>query len=229
MNATLTYRPDSDFYNPYGIIRRRKDAGEPVYIPMIPWRNKTKSVVWLVSNCKTASKREIIVNELAKYIDVDIFGGCGKTRCNENSATCLINFSKKYKFYLSFENSLCKSYVTEKLYRALSVEIIPIVFGGANYTKVVPHVPLVNVKDFRSPLELARYLQQLGQDSERYYGYFNWKAKYHVVSPKNKKLCSICEALTDGTYKAKRASNTSDWWQIGACDSNFVYRWRKHW
>lgn len=35
-----------------------------------------------------------------------------------------------FKFYASFENQLCNDHVTEKLFNALSTDIIPIVYGG---------------------------------------------------------------------------------------------------
>ena len=38
---------------------------------------------------------------------------------------------KEYMFYLSFENSLCKDYITEKFYDAMNHSIVPITLGGA--------------------------------------------------------------------------------------------------
>lgn len=54
------------------------------------------------------------------------------------SAACLKRIEKKYKFYLSFENSLCPDYVTDKLFRILKLNVIPIGFGVLNYSTVVP-------------------------------------------------------------------------------------------
>ena len=49
-------------------------------------RNKTKSIAWMVSHCKTHSQRETYVQELGKYIDVDIYGACddGKFVCQRH-------------------------------------------------------------------------------------------------------------------------------------------------
>lgn len=40
---------------------------------------------------------------------------------------------REYKFYLSFENSLCRDYVTEKFYLPLLYSMVPIAYGGADY------------------------------------------------------------------------------------------------
>ena len=39
-------------------------------------------------------------------------------------------FSKKYKFYLAFENSNCNEYITEKFWRYLSYGLVPVAFGA---------------------------------------------------------------------------------------------------
>ncbi len=39
---------------------------------------RPRKVVWIVSHCYTRSRRHAYAKELQKYIQVDIFGGCGK-------------------------------------------------------------------------------------------------------------------------------------------------------
>lgn len=57
---------------------------------------------------------------------------------------------RDYKFYLSFENSLCRDYVTEKFYSALQFTTIPIVYGSGNYSTVAPKKSYIDVRDFSS-------------------------------------------------------------------------------
>ncbi|KAK7066658.1 Alpha-(1,3)-fucosyltransferase 7, partial [Halocaridina rubra] len=56
-NLVFTYRQDSDFYNPYGYIYRRR-----LPLPIEDFQNiaasKTKLAAWFVSHCETVGKRE---------------------------------------------------------------------------------------------------------------------------------------------------------------------------
>lgn len=116
-NWTMTYRRDSTISTPYQKIqidRNRKLQQNQTNMAA----GKTKKVAWFVSNCvQVQSGRMKYAEELMKYIDVDIFGSCGKKRCSKrNMGSCFDILNKDYKFYLSFENSKCKHYVTEKLF-----------------------------------------------------------------------------------------------------------------
>ena len=66
-----------------------------------------------------------------------------------------------YWFYLAFENSNCPDYITEKLWRVLDLNIVPVVMGGGNYSRDAPENSVINVKDFPSAKALADYLTYL--------------------------------------------------------------------
>lgn len=117
-NWTVSYRWDSDIPYPYGYFMKQTPPQLPKHVDFP--KTKTKKVAWFVSHCDTFSKREVYVKELAKYIDVDVYGRCGNLTCShqnkDGEKDCLVMVEKDYKFYLSFENSLCSHYITEKLY-----------------------------------------------------------------------------------------------------------------
>lgn len=104
-NQTATYRTDSDVVVPYA--RLVPGSGGQTFFD---FRLKTKNVVWFVSNCNSASRREIYVKQLAKYIDVDIYGKCGTSwNCGPKaSSDCYQQAARQYRFYLSFENAICR-------------------------------------------------------------------------------------------------------------------------
>ena len=52
--------------------------------------------------------REEVVDNLNKFLQVDVYGDCGSLTCSRKGKSCFRNINKTYKFYLSFENSLCE-------------------------------------------------------------------------------------------------------------------------
>ena len=198
-NWTMTYRADSDIYRPYGWLAE-KNSGELYPPTRISWppppptqvtqtprqaHNKTRQVAWLVSNCETHSRREEYVRIMRQFIKVDVFGGCGELECGKeedhNTRECNNMLEENYKFYLSFENSLCSDYVTEKFYRTLSLDIIPVVMGGGDYNNIAPPKSFIDVADFESPEELAKFLLKLDKDDQEYLSYFWWKVSVCVT------------------------------------------------
>ncbi len=164
-NITMTYRRDSDVFAPVRYFYRLPYAGNVTVNLTFPLSTRHKSVAWVVSHCETASRRESYVRELKRYIDVDIYGKCGNVvshECKRKHQECFTHkIPSEYKYYLSFENNVCRDYVTEKLYRTLSTEVIPVVYGGTDYTRDSPPHSVINIMDYRSPKHLAEYLHAL--------------------------------------------------------------------
>lgn len=108
-------------------------------------KSKSKPAAWFSSNCLTQSLRESYVEELRHHLqkfsmDINIYGKCGEFGCpREIMPQCLKRLKKHYYFYLAFENAISEDYVTEKILSALNYNTVPIVFGGANYTRCVQH------------------------------------------------------------------------------------------
>ena len=89
----------------------------------------------------------------SRYLGVDVYGKCGDpgmTCDRSNDDKCLQMLSTSYKFYLSFENSLCEDYITEKFFKVLPYDVIPVVLNGVNMTKFAPLNSYIDIHDFQN-------------------------------------------------------------------------------
>ena len=191
INWTMTYRTDADVQEPYGMLETREALLDKDYNTI--FREKKKFAVWIVSHCHTQSKREDYVNEMKKYVSVDIYGGCG-TRFTEN-ITSLVS---RYKFFLSFENCFCPDYVTEKLFKYYNHDVILVTRGGADYDKLLPNDTLINTGKFANVKELTDYLAEVGSNQKRYVDYLRRKDVYKAYTESftyNNAMCDLCWKL----------------------------------
>ncbi|GFX82038.1 alpha-(1,3)-fucosyltransferase C [Trichonephila clavipes] len=172
------------------------------------------SVCWLVSHCQTNSKREEYVQILKQYIDVEVYGKCGDKSCPHKLARdCYSWMAERCKFYLSFENSICKDYSTEKLYYALMTDMVPIVMGGDDYAKYLPPHSYIDVANFSSPKKLAQYLHQVGQTESSYLSFFKWKEKREATFVPYYWFCDLCYVLHWPEAKTfVPHTDISSWW-----------------
>ncbi|KAL7040042.1 hypothetical protein ACKWTF_000237 [Chironomus riparius] len=237
-NLTMTYRFDSDIPWFYGRIVE-KSTSEIIAPSMNPtWKEpesnfydpemhkivlrKKTAMAWFASNCKSASKREDLVNKLQKFIDVDIYGKCGKLHCEKNSMLCYDMLTANYSFYLSFENSICRDYITEKLYRPLTEYIIPIVFNSGKMSLYAPPNSYIDANDFDSIEHLVAHLKFLMSNPKEYVKYFWWKKYYDVViDPASFKIgfCDLCMKLNNPEFMEQKHMypDIHSWWVDGMC------------
>ncbi|XP_065103639.1 4-galactosyl-N-acetylglucosaminide 3-alpha-L-fucosyltransferase 9-like [Paramisgurnus dabryanus] len=197
-NHTLSYRQDADIFTRLHLTVR-KTPDENFEIP-----KKEKLVCWIVSN-KGARERNAYYNELKKHIYVHMYGKVNGT-CLEHKdyystiASC--------KFYLSFENSIYKDYITEKINGPLSVGTVPVVLGPPrkNYENFIPGDAFIHVQDFPDAKSLAEYLMRLDLDEVAYRRYFNWRRHFspqpHLLQQQEFDLpiCTACEYIATHKY-----------------------------
>ncbi|KAL1463916.1 hypothetical protein MTO96_027125 [Rhipicephalus appendiculatus] len=216
-NWTMTYRKDSDVYVPYGRIVPRNDTATTATTRDMRaiWKSKSKTAVWMVSHCLTDSKRELFVEELRRYMDVDVYGLCGNRMCRWSARdSCYVDFERTYFYALAFENSICKDYVTEKFFTALRHDIVPVVFGGANYSQIAPHRSYIDALSFGSPKHLAEYLVRLSKNYTEYAAYFTWKESHDIILW-DEGFCELCTALHNRVQLQRTFSSYGDirkWW-----------------
>ncbi|CAH8639293.1 unnamed protein product [Heterobilharzia americana] len=200
VNFTVTYRLDSTIHSPYGeYVPLSMDyySNRPYPLPSKNYaQGKSKLVAWFVSNCNAKSPRDEYARELSTYIDVDIYGQCGFKECLRSSEDeCFELLRKDYKFYLSFENSLCKDYITEKFFKnALSNDVVPVVMGASfeEYKMVAPPHSFIHVDQFESPAKLADYLLYLNRNGTAYNEYFSWHGHGVIRNWIAQPQCDMC-------------------------------------
>ena len=55
-----------------------------------------------------------------------------------------------FQFYFAFENSLCEDYITEKFWKVLNFNVIPVVLNGVNMSAVAPPHSYIDIKQFEN-------------------------------------------------------------------------------
>ncbi|XP_028852728.1 alpha-(1,3)-fucosyltransferase 9-like isoform X1 [Denticeps clupeoides] len=203
-NLTLTYRRGSGITvrNELSIVRN----GEEFVLP-----KKDKLVCWIASNAIAGTGTTTRMNyyfELVKHVKVNVYGQAvtaSRLRYEDYYATIA-----SCKFYLAFENSLHKDYITEKVNGPLAAGTVPVVLGPPreNYEEFMPADSFIHVNDFPDPKALAEFLLRLDKDDERYLSYFTWrryfKATPHLLGLRSQyphPICLACDHIaSDSSY-----------------------------
>ncbi|NP_001098305.1 alpha3-fucosyltransferase [Oryzias latipes] len=208
-NMTISYRRDADVTIPYGeLLPKEEETPLPEDITV----NKSSLVCWVVSNYMRHHKRTQVYKELSAVVPVQVYGRwTGKPL---SSSDLLPTISRCF-FYLAFENSLAKDYITEKLWKnSYEAGAVPVVLGPSiqDYKAVAPPHSFIHVNEFASVRELGEYLQELAKDKKRYAEYFNWKQwwKVKLYVDWRERLCNICSQNSTLQYK-KTYSDLEAW------------------
>ncbi|XP_070965027.1 4-galactosyl-N-acetylglucosaminide 3-alpha-L-fucosyltransferase 9-like [Oncorhynchus clarkii lewisi] len=215
-NLTLSYRQDADIPIRWRLTAR-KGQGEDFVLP-----KKDKLVCWIVSNTNPATgsgQRYNYYRELVKHVKVEVFGKAFGRFLNYEDYYDTIS---SCKFYLSFENSVHRDYITEKLNGPLAAGTVPVVLGPPrqNYEDFVPGDSFIHVNDFPDVKALAEFLLKLDKDDEAYLHYFQWRehfsAQRHLIQQYQEFTHAICYACDHvGTHKEYRVVHNLYKWYFG--------------
>ena len=223
INWTMTYRLDSDILAAYGEAKLRETPKPDNRDYAVVMQGKPRVAAWMVDNCHWFSRREVYVKQLRQNgIEIDIYGKCGNGKfvCpRDKNEYCMSMLNKTYKYYIAFENTLCREYVTEKLFKILPLDVIPIVRGGTDYSKIVPYKWYIDTNDFESARHLADYLRYLDKNPSEYRKYFKHRNEYILRAFEYNELpawCSLCEKLNDPTEPPKVKWDYTKWWHFDA-------------
>ena len=154
------------------------------------------SVAYVQGICSPPSDREAYIYELMKYIKIDSYGAClNNKKLPENlqkKSTMLskeyIEFFRRYKFILAFQNARCDDYMTEKIFRTINMGVVPVYLGAPNIREWLPDPDLAILADeFESPTDLAAYIKHVDSDATLYEKFLEYKASGN----RNPKLGSV--------------------------------------
>ncbi|XP_073954822.1 alpha-(1,3)-fucosyltransferase C-like [Choristoneura fumiferana] len=228
-NLTWTYKLDSDVIWPFfhvidrltheyvapkintewSLVNKQSDM---IYEIQEVLLNKRDFGVWISNKCQTQSQREKIVAEIKEESDIhdhtlDILGAC-YSKCN-NTAVASAKVLRPYTFFLAFESVLADDYVTGDVVEAIKQKCLPVVYGGANYSRFLPPHSYIDATTL-GPRETVRLMAHLMTDVTRYFAYFDWHTSYAVKKDKGESACNLCEALN----QKRRGSHVKlrKWW-----------------
>ena len=169
-------------------IRSKKEV--PLYV--------ASSILWLNSNCQTASNRTGYMTEMMRYIPVDAWGRCGRNKgpdfppeimkIQETSPN--ISFYqghwgkakkallKNYLFTVAIENTFTYDYVTEKLWQPLAAGSVPLYYGAPNIEDWLPCTNcIVDLRQFSNPREAAEFVENVSRNATRYAEFHKWRSE----------------------------------------------------
>ncbi|XP_074484257.1 4-galactosyl-N-acetylglucosaminide 3-alpha-L-fucosyltransferase 9-like [Sebastes fasciatus] len=207
-NLTCNYRPDSNIPVPYGSLVQVTSQDKSFKLPA-----KDKLVCWIVSRWSPKLKRVQFYNELKKHINIHTYGGAFGHRPSIEGYKEIVS---SCKFYLSFENSIYKDYITEKVYKPMMLGTVPVALGPQrqNYEEYIPPDSFIHVDDFSTPKELAERLLYLDQNHTEYMRYFRYTSRYKVKFSKFgiEHSCKTCKYLQNHKeYQAVHDLNKWFW------------------
>jgi hypothetical protein len=216
-DQSISYKYDSPYSIFTPIIKSQNLSLNERQLNNNSLKLKKKPIVWIVSNCNTFSQREKYIKELNKFIQIDIYGKCGIPCSNHQ---CKIDLNEYY-FYLSFENSRCKSYITEKFWNIISDSthrLVPIVMGAQenDYERIAPKKSYIHVNQYKTPEDLAKYLNYLIKNPDEYLTYLQWReyTEIKLINPGRwmNLLCPLCQMAYETRVSSHSRLNFSSWY-----------------
>lgn len=148
-------------------------------------------ILYIQTSCATPADRDEYVKELMKYQQIDSYGACLNNKplpdylkgINGNYINNLydetfLKFMARYKFVLAIENGVCDDYISEKIWRAIHVGVVPIYFGAPTIRDWLPNnKSALLTADFVSPELLSARINTLMRDDDLYEEYLQHKTK----------------------------------------------------
>ena len=168
---------DSGILNPL-FIRRPHTLVAKTFFKFLPFSEREQFALSIVSNCAANSGRQEYIDHLTDYLGtsrVHQYGKCGDRKLPPPPINHAAKVISKYKFFLSFENTIMNGYVSEKLFTVLNMQLLPVYLGARDVPNITLTPSFIHVFDFKTPKHLAEYLLYLDANPEAYEAYHLWR------------------------------------------------------
>ena len=153
----------------------------------IPWKKELyktpdpsgrKGVALLISNCEAKWRNDYIL-ELSKYIHIYSYGKCFHNvtvpPSRQGGADAFQSITKKHRMVVTFENTIEKDYISEKISQCYKSGVIPVYWGPPEIYKWAPgNHTFIDPQKFKGPKELAEYLKRVDEDDDLF--------RYHTTN-----------------------------------------------
>lgn len=224
-NWTVSHRRESTIYYPFtNRFRKTPDEIRNSKSDTIPTKNyflhKTKFAATMISNCDDDARRYKTIRELKRFVQIDEFGDCsGKVICEYRKSPNECKELYDYKFYLAFDNSFCRDYVSEKFWLTFDRGQIPVIAAPKYNLEMLPPNSYLNVFDFPSIEDLAKRMIEIANNETLYNSFFDWMKFY---KQEGSVYCKICQQL-HANRTAQSYSNMEGWIYDDICSKQTLW------
>ncbi|MCR4587874.1 MAG: hypothetical protein K5682_05650 [Lachnospiraceae bacterium] len=173
---------------------------------------------FVVSNGNAATQlRDEMFECLSLYKKVDSGGRYKNNLPDGKPVENKLEFQKRYRFSLAFENSSYKGYTTEKIIQAFAAGTIPIYWGDPDVATEFNPKAFVNCMEYRSLDEVIKRIKEIDQDESLYLA----MQKESIINPEGNIPKMLEESYRDTFFrhifdqdpsKALRRTNAKDGW-----------------
>lgn len=243
-HASFSHYDGNSTTSPFSSVQRTYFSGlnPNDFITPQHFGSLIRGASFVASTChrgEGTTKRMSVVQQLQATFRVDSLGKCMHSRYVPEGITLGVGGSAQeslrlkqraishYLFYLAFENTHERGYVTEKVFDALIAGTVPVYLGSsADCRPLMPHPKAaIYVDDFSTIAELSGYLQYLSRNESAYEEHRAWRRHYDPTkqSPLFQKSwpCRVCEwAVQQSTATA--LAHTSKRFSYGRSREKFV-------
>lgn len=160
------------FYNPDDVLNAGDlDFKTPRPFSQTDLNKKSEFCSFVYSNYLAEGTRDDFFNILSKYKQVNS-GGRYKNNVG-GPVISKLEFEKKHKFSIAFENSSREGYTTEKIFCALAADTVPIYFGDPRIGEIFNERRFVNVMKYPTLESAAERIREIDQNDQLYISMMN--------------------------------------------------------